>query len=636
MAVALEHVGEERVELGGLGLGGFEPDELCESGGGARRPGVGVLDHAFPAGVEHGPQDAGFEEDAACVGLFFGDSWHADPGEPEDPGDVDLLVCELEELVMEVGDLDLVAADLELGFAAVDPVLAADEFWGDDGAPVVGPLGDVVGFPVLLAGGGDPVVALSPDAFLECLGAVPGEEAEEQGAEEACGDDDGFAAAVLLAGVGGAGDEAPLLEGFLDEHVAEEVGLLALPHAAVGQGLDGHAERFGELLVEGGAFAHGGGEVDAAQEKRLARPHAAGEDDFEVELEARANALEALGKGEEGVHLVGAARVGVVGVHGVEQQAEPSAPELVAHGLEVLIDELGVEGLVELGGVGPAEHLEGLVGCGHVLEELAEAVDEVALGDDDEDGESHFEDAADDVELLCDLLGLGLDGVGGVGDEGVGRDDEHEAVDGAGGAGGAEEAEELLPLACGACLDLLEHEAAGGVENNGVVGEPPVHVDGAAGALEGVLEAGWEAYVAVADGLGLAGAWLADEDVPGEAVDVLACGSELLDAALEVLPQVVEPGAAAALGDALWGGRALVDDALLHGRRLALLAPLEERAEGDQHEGDDHHADHDDHQRPAAEEVHEHVDGAAARPNGEADAQRHWQAQVVHQWRAEQ
>ena len=128
-----------------------------------------------------------------------------------------------------------------------------------------------------------------------------------------------------------------------------------------------------------------------------------------------------------------------------------------------------------------------------------------------------------------------------------------------------EELEEFLPFVGGAGDDFLEHEAAGGIEDDGVVGEPPVHVEGAAGALELVLEAGGEADVAVADGLGFAGAGLADEDVPGDGVEVFAGGAELVDAVFEVAAEVVEAGAAGGFGDALGGGGGVAGEALFEG-----------------------------------------------------------------------
>ena len=172
-----------------------------------------------------------------------------------------------------------------------------------------------------LLGGIDPEFALVADGFFERGSARPGEQEEDEDGGEA-GDKDGeLAVALLLGGVSGAGDEALLAEDFLEEQVAEEEGAVALPDAAFGEGIDGDAEDFGEFGVEGGAFGHGGGEVDAAEEEGLGRPFAGDEDYFEVEAEARADLGDGFGEGEEGVDLVDAAGVGIFGVDGVLEEA---------------------------------------------------------------------------------------------------------------------------------------------------------------------------------------------------------------------------------------------------------------------------------------------------------------------------
>src|SRR5260370_39639972 len=155
------------------------------------------------------------------------------------------------------------------------------------------------------------------------------------------------------------------------------------------------------------------------------------------------------------------------------------------------------------------------------VEELAKAVDLVAFGHGNEYREAHVELALDDVELLGDVAGFFLDFVGGIFDEAVGGDDKEKAVDGAVGAVLLEEHEELLPFAGFAGLDVLEHQAASGVEQHGVVGEPPIHVDSATDALEFVLHAGWEPYVAMANGFSLSRAGFADYDVPWPRVNAL-------------------------------------------------------------------------------------------------------------------
>ena len=51
-----------------------------------------------------------------------------------------------------------------------------------------------------------------------------------------------------------------------------------------------------------------------------------------------------------------------------------------------------------------------------------------------------------------------------------------------------QEAEELTPFACYPRFNFLKNQSAGGVENDGVISESPIHVDGAAYPLEFVLQ----------------------------------------------------------------------------------------------------------------------------------------------------
>src|SRR4029077_9087447 len=150
--------------------------------------------------------------------------------------------------------------------------------------------------------------------------------------------------------------------------------------------------------------------------------------------------------------------------------------------------EMGVEGI----GVGPAEHLVLEQGVIDIVEELAEAGEQIAFGDEEVNREAHIEGALDEVELLGQAAGLLGDGVGRVANKALNGEDEEQAVDGAMGAGALEETEKLAPLRGFAGAGIVEEHGAGGVENDAAVGEPPIHVDGAAGALEFILETGRE------------------------------------------------------------------------------------------------------------------------------------------------
>ena len=140
------------------------------------------------------------------------------------------------------------------------------------------------------------------------------------------------------------------------------------------------------------------------------------------------------------------------------------------------------------------------------VEKFAEAVDQVALGDHHEDRETQVERALDAIELLGDFSRLGLDLVGGVEDQAVGGNDQQQPVDRALRAVLREKAQEFGPFRAGAGLGLGEEVLAGGVENDRVIREPPVHVDRAAGALEIVLQARRKWNARVPNRFGLAGA----------------------------------------------------------------------------------------------------------------------------------
>ena len=115
----------------------------------------------------------------------------------------------------------------------------------------------------------------------------------------------------------------------------------------------------------------------------------------------------------------------------------------------------------------------------HVAEELDEPGDEVALREQHVDGDDHVElrhhlvDAG--AELLAERLDLLLVGVDHVGDA---HGHEH-AVDGLAAPVLLEQLEERDPLVV---VVLLCREAAGGVEEDRLVGEPPIAVAGTADA----------------------------------------------------------------------------------------------------------------------------------------------------------
>ncbi len=154
-----------------------------------------------------------------------------------------------------------------------------------------------------------------------------------------------------------------------------------------------------------------------------------------------------------------------------------------------------------------------------VGEELDEAADEVGLGEHHVDRHDHLEaghhlvDAG--AELLRVLVDLLLVGVGEVG-EADRHDDAVERLLRAVALEHVEEGEPLLVVVLGGRV------ATGGVEEDGLVGEPPVAVARAADALAPTR--GVEEREVEPRGLergGLAGARGADDHVPGQRVERL-------------------------------------------------------------------------------------------------------------------
>src|SRR5258705_2372340 len=253
----------------------------------------------------------------------------------------------------------------------------------------------------------------------------------------------------------------------------------------------------------------------------------------------------------------------------------------------MLIDEVRPKRGVELVGIGPAHHLALELRIGQPVEKLAEAIDLVALGNDDINGKAHVEHALDDVKLLGDLAGFAGDIVSRILDKTVGGNNKKETVDRAIGTVFLKEIQKLLPLTLLAGFDLLEHEAAGGIEQHGVIGEPPIHVNGAADALKLVLHPGRETDIAVTNRFGLARAGFANDHVPGQGIKVLAARAILLDALLEFFAQIIQASASAGIRDRARRGRAMLLQFAAHPRGLFLAlpgAPEEIRSDGQREE----------------------------------------------------
>src|SRR5580765_4920731 len=255
---------------------------------------------------------------------------------------------------------------------------------------------------------------------------------------------------------------------------------------------------------------------------------------------------------------------------------------------------------------------------GEAFEEFAEPVNLIALGDDDVNGETKIEDALDHIQLLRDLAGLGGDIFGGIFDQTVGRNDEQQAVDRTIGAVLSQQLQEFAPFTRLAGFNFLEHQSPGGIEHDRVVGEPPVHVDGAArahvpDAVVALVHAGREPDVAMTDRLGLARARLANDHVPGQRVQVFAARPKRFDAFLEFFAKAIELRDIRGAHAAGCGGGAGAD-IFAEARVLLFAFPDvdEDETAGDDSQQDDEHDGEGQQQFPIAATRHSaHTDHGA-------------------------
>lgn len=255
----------------------------------------------------------------------------------------------------------------------------------------------------------------------------------------------------------------------------------------------------------------------------------------------------------------------------VLQQPQPATLQRVADSLQVLVDFVRVERFVQRAGLAPAEHLLLLVDARKVCEKLSEAGDQVGLRHQHEHRESHGERAANVVEEAGEFSAFFRDDLIGVLDQARGRNHQQQAVDRAVLSHAGDELEELAPLGLGVLaapcefFDLLifldvfafgggrgglrgggrgvDGEPASRVEDDGLLGEPPVHVRRAAGALLFFGQTGRKLDAATADRFGFARARLADEQIPRAGTHRLF-GFLLIDADafFESLGELIEAG----------------------------------------------------------------------------------------------
>jgi len=260
--------------------------------------------------------------------------------------------------------------------------------------------------------------------------------------------------------------------------------------------------------------------------------------------------------------------------------------------------ELGGEGGAQAGAGGHGEvergapHLRARL-APEVAEELGEAGQQVGLGDDHVDREAHAQRAVellhagpDRARVLVALRGRPGEQVGQ-----AHRDDG--AVERLRRPELLQQREEARPRGgVDLAVAALGGVAAGGIEQHGLVGEPPVAVARAADALDGILAhlaLERKAQARVHQRRGLAGAGRADEHVPGQLVEVVAAAAGLVVEArlAQRAHRVVE--ALLELGHLALRHRAVAGGALAHRRQhrlvgapgAVLLDALDDREEQD-------------------------------------------------------
>src|SRR5262249_15038185 len=153
--------------------------------------------------------------------------------------------------------------------------------------------------------------------------------------------------------------------------------------------------------------------------------------------------------------------------------------------------------------------------------------------------EADLENALYVEELLADIRGLALLLLGRVLEERRAGNHDEDAVDRAVLAVAAQELQEGAPFGRVRRVFFLESEATGRVEDDGLVGDPPVAVARAPGARQGV-GADRELEPGVLERGRFAGLRLADQEVPGQRIDVEAGLLQLLDRVRPLQGEIAE------------------------------------------------------------------------------------------------
>ncbi len=274
--------------------------------------------------------------------------------------------------------------------------------------------------------------------------------------------------------------------------------------------------------VDGRALLRAAGEVDAAQQRALLELAATGEDLREEVRQHRLEAGELLREGEHG----GALEHLALRVHAVDQAVAQALLQRAELAHEITQRRfLVLQGRVRVVGQAEAPHLVALF-LVQLAKAFVEAGDQVGLGDQHVHGHAQAQLVVQLLQARAQLRGVLLPLVHALLQQVLNVDGQDHAIQRATWAGLLQQGQKAIPgggvnLAVG----FLRGVAAGGVDQHGLVGEPPIAIARAAHALHrglAQLLGQREVQARVHQGRGFARARRADEDVPRQLVEVLA------------------------------------------------------------------------------------------------------------------
>ena len=153
--------------------------------------------------------------------------------------------------------------------------------------------------------------------------------------------------------------------------------------------------------------------------------------------------------------------------------------------------------------IGPSKHLLLSARIIQTFEKLAESVDKVAFGQQNENRKAYIQFALDGFELTRDFSGFPLHFFRRVFDQALDRDSQQEAIDRTVKTMLFQKPEELSPFARRSRFHFFKYQPAGGIQDHRIIREPPVHVDGSTDSLKLILQTRREAGLRMTDCLSL-------------------------------------------------------------------------------------------------------------------------------------